>query len=30
VHLKHKVKPSEVLPPWLSLFQQKSCLPVAI
>ena len=28
--LKHKVKPSEVLPPWLPLFQQKGCLPVAI
>jgi hypothetical protein len=28
--LSHKVKPSEVLPPWLPLFQQKRCLPVAI
>ena len=24
------MKPSEVLPPWLLLFQQKKCLPVAI
>ncbi len=29
-HLKFKVKFSEVLPPWLPLFQQKRCLPVAI
>ena len=29
-HLKLKVKPSEVLPPWLPLFQQKGCLPVVL